>query len=95
MSKLILTPEEGRNIVEGNNPEYTRVERITLYSEKFKITYQGIFRRLSDDTYWKAVYSSSWSSYAPAEAKDFFDEEGQAEFTQVQRIHVIKYVDID
>lgn len=95
MAELKMTPEEGREIVFGDNPDFeTVLDEVEDTARRWSETRVIIVKRLSDNTYWRSYYSRGKTEL---QEEHPYEWENEAVFTQVIQKMVIerKWVAVD
>lgn len=54
---MTLSADEARSIVWRDNENYETIEETIVDSSRWSIIYEGVFKNLSDNTFWSVVWS--------------------------------------
>lgn len=93
MPKMILSSEDGRMVVYGDHDDYQTISEEIYGQGRWSIRKSGIFKRLSDGTFWMADWSEGATEYQDKSPFEYND----AEFFQVEpkEVTVTKYVIVE
>ena len=93
MPKMILSSEDGRMVVYGDHDDYQTISEEIYGQGRWSIRKSGIFKRLSDETFWAASWSVGATEYQEERPFEYED----AEFTQVEpkEVTVIQYLPVE
>ena len=88
MPELKMTPEEGREIVHGDNDKFeTVLDEVYDTSRRWSEDWEIVVKRLSDNTYWRSYYSVG-KTEMQCEAP--YENDSEAVFYQVEQKEVVK-----
>lgn len=86
MPTMKLSPEEGRKIVFGDNPDFKKIEdNVVDTSRRWSEDRDVIVQRLSDNTYWSSGYSVGKTEQ---QMESPYEHDDEAVFIQVRQVEV-------
>ena len=93
MPKIVLSKEDGRMVVYGYHEDYETISEEIYDQSRWSIHKTGVFKRLSDGTFWMADWSEGATEYQDKKPFEYND----AEFFQVEPkgVTVTKYVFVE
>lgn len=93
MPKMILSKEEAREIVYGCHEDYRTVKEEIYDHSRWSVRTSGIFKRLSDGTFWSINWSSGATEYQDERPFDY----EVPEFVQVEprEVMVTEYYPVE